>query len=91
MVENKVTINNELGMHARPSAMFVKASSLFTAEITVTKDGMEVNGKSIMSLMMLAAEPQSELLIRAEGDDEKEAVDVLSDLVNSNFQDKDKE
>jgi phosphocarrier protein HPr len=85
MKEEKVKITNELGLHARPSAVFVKKSSGFISEITVCKDGMEVNGKSIMSLMMLAAEPQSEIVIRAEGEDEEKAIQTLIKLVEGGF------
>lgn len=85
MVEQKVRITNQLGLHARPSALFVKTSCSFKSEITVFKDDMEVNGKSIMSLMMLAAEHNSELTIRAEGEDEQAALDTLTRLVTNNF------
>jgi len=85
MKEQKVKITNELGLHARPSALFVKKSSGFKADITVAKEGVEVNGKSIMSLMMLAAEPQSEIVIKADGDDEEKALEILTKLVESNF------
>jgi phosphocarrier protein len=85
MKEQKVTISNELGLHARPSALFVKKSTAFKSEITVCKDGLEVNGKSIMSLMMLAAEPKSEIVIRASGDDEDKAINALTKLVKGGF------
>jgi phosphocarrier protein len=85
MVEKTVRITNQLGMHARPSALFVKTSSGFKAEITVQKDDVEVNGKSIMSLMMLAAEHNSEITIRAKGDDENAALEALVKLFEANF------
>lgn len=85
MIEQRVRITNPLGLHAQPSALFVKTSSSFKSEITVFKDDMEVNGKSIMSLMMLAAEHNSELVIRAEGEDEKEAMAALVRLVAKKF------
>jgi phosphocarrier protein HPr len=85
MVEKKIRITNELGLHARPSALFVKTSCAFKSEITVFKDDLEVNGKSIMSLMMLAAEHNSELVIRAEGEDEAAALAALTRLVENNF------
>jgi phosphocarrier protein len=85
MVEKRLRIKNQLGLHARPSALFVKTSSAFKAEITVIKDDMEVNGKSIMSLMMLAAEHNSEITIRAAGDDEKAALAALTQLFENNF------
>lgn len=85
VVERKVTIVNELGLHARPAAAFVKIAGAFKAEISVSRDAMVVNGKSIMGVMTLAAEPGSELLIRAEGDDAQAAVDALADLVAKGF------
>ena len=85
VVERRVTIVNELGLHARPAAAFVKIAGAFRAEISVERDDMVVNGKSIMGVMTLAAEPGSELLIRAEGDDAQAAADALADLVAKGF------
>jgi len=80
-----VTIVNRLGMHARPAALFVKTADRYRAEIWVGKDELEVNGKSIMGVMMLAAEPGSSLRIKAEGPDEAEALEALSRLVADKF------
>jgi phosphotransferase system HPr (HPr) family protein len=85
MTEKSVKVINRLGMHARPSAMFVTHASRFRSEVFVEKNGIRVNGKSIMGVMMLAAEKGSELIIAARGDDEKEAVDNLIELVKSGF------
>jgi len=85
VVERRVTIVNELGLHARPAAAFVKIAGAFQAEISVSRDDMVVNGKSIMGVMTLAAEPGSELLIRAEGDDAQAAADALAELVAKGF------
>ena len=85
LVERTVTIRNRYGLHARPAAEFVKLSSLFSARIMVEKDGLEVNGKSIMGVMMLAAEFGSSLRIRATGSDAVEAVDALATLVTNGF------
>lgn len=85
VIERKVRIVNELGLHARPAAAFVKVAGRFTAEVTVSRDDMVVNGKSIMGVMTLAAEPGSELTIRAEGDDAQAAVDALVNLVAAGF------
>ncbi len=85
VVERRVTIVNELGLHARPAAAFVKIAGAFKAEISVSRDDMVVNGKSIMGVMTLAAEPGSELLIRAEGDDAQAAVAALAELVAKGF------
>src|SRR5664280_3161205 len=70
----EVTVINKLGVHARPAAMFVKVSNRFESDITVAKDGEEVNGKSIMGLMMLAAGLDAKLIISAEGRDALVAV-----------------
>jgi phosphocarrier protein HPr len=86
--EVAVKIVNSLGLHARPAAEFVKLASRFEAEIQVEKDGMQVNGKSIMGVMTLAAECGSTLTIRAEGDDAQVATDALADLVRRGFAEK---
>ncbi len=81
----EVRIPNVLGLHARPAAEFVKLSSGFESEIFVSKGELEVNGKSIMGVMMLAAECGSTLRIRAEGPDSRAAVDALAELVEGGF------
>ncbi len=85
VVERSAPIVNRLGLHARPAAEFVKIANRFTAHILVKKDELEVNGKSIMGMMMLAAECGSALLIRADGDDAEQAVDALLALVARGF------
>lgn len=85
MVSKEVTVSNKLGIHARPAAQFVKTASQFEAEILVEKDGEEINGKSIMGLMMLAAGHGSVLKLIAEGPDAEEALQSLEDLVVRNF------
>ena len=80
------TVNNKLGIHARPAAQFVKIASRFDCEIEVEKDEEEIDGKSIMGLMMLAAGHGSQLEVTAEGSDEEEALTALEDLVNRNFE-----
>lgn len=86
MHENVVEIVNRAGMHARPASEFVKLAGTFASEVRVEKDGMEVNGKSIMGVLMLAAECGSSLTIRVEGDDAVEALNALSDLVRRGFE-----
>jgi phosphocarrier protein len=86
--ERVVEIVNPLGLHARPAAEFVKLASGFAAEIHVEKDGMVVNGKSIMGVMTLAAECGSSLRIRAEGDDAAAAADALVALVRRGFKER---
>jgi phosphocarrier protein len=83
--EAAVRIRNRLGLHARPAAEFVKLASRFRAEVWVEKDEMEVNGKSIMGVMMLAAEAGASIRIRAAGSDAENAVDSLTELVLSGF------
>lgn len=85
MVERSVTIVNKLGIHARPAAEIVKCASKFRSNITIIRDDMEVNGKSIMGVMMLAAECGSSILIRAEGPDEQAALDALAAVVADGF------
>ncbi|UCF42172.1 MAG: HPr family phosphocarrier protein [Gemmatimonadota bacterium] len=77
MVEQIATIQNRLGLHARPAAEFVKLAGKYRSEISVGKDGMWVNGKSIMGVMTLAAEFGSRVTVRAEGDDAGPAVEAL--------------
>lgn len=84
-VEEQVTIVNPQGMHARPAAEFVKIAARFTAEITVSKDGHAVNGKSILGVMTLAAECGSTIVIAADGPDADEAVAALVALVERGF------
>ena len=80
-----VQIANRYGLHARPAAEFVKLAGRFQAEIFVRKDETEVNGKSIMGVMMLAAESGSEITIRAVGSDAEAAVRELAELVQGGF------
>ena len=84
-VEKEITIVNRLGLHARPAAMFVRVVSRFRCEIWVAKEGEEINGKSIMGLMMLAAGQGSKLRVRAEGPDAAEAVKEIEQLIQSRF------
>lgn len=84
-VERSVEIVNRAGLHARPAAEFVKLAGNFSSEITVEKDGIQVNGKSIMGVLMLAAEQGSSLRIRATGQDASEAVEALCELVDLGF------
>ena len=84
-IEKDVPVINRLGLHARPAAMFVRISSRYRAEIWVSKEGEEVNGKSIMGLMMLAAGQGSKLHIRCEGPDAAKAMADLEELINARF------
>lgn len=81
----ELTIMNRLGLHARPSAMFVKVCSRFRCEIWVEKDGEQVNGKSIMGLMMLAAGLGSKLKVTCEGPDAERALEEIEAVVKRKF------
>ena len=85
MIERETTIVNELGLHARPAAELVKVANQFDAHIEIVKDGMSVNAKSIMGVMMLAAETGSTVVFRADGPDAEAAVEALSKLVQKGF------
>ncbi len=85
MIREKVKITNKHGLHARPAAKFVQIAGKFKSDIKVLKDGLEVNGKSIMGVMMLAAEPGSEIILEINGEDEEEAFEALLNLIKSNF------
>src|ERR671937_2017720 len=84
-IEKEIKVVNRLGLHARPAAMFVRIASRYRSEVWVAKEGEEVNGKSIMGLMMLAAGQGSRLRIRCEGPDAGKAMDELEALINSKF------
>ncbi|HYK10057.1 MAG TPA: HPr family phosphocarrier protein [Gemmatimonadales bacterium] len=89
VVEREATIVNPLGVHARPAAEFVKTANKFSASIEVRRGEVSVNGKSIMGVMMLAAEQGATLIIAANGDDAETAVDVLCALVAAGFNEMD--
>jgi phosphocarrier protein len=85
MPERTVEIVNKNGLHARPAAEIVKLAAKFKSEITIVKDDLDVNGKSIMGVMMLAAEHGSTILFRAEGPDADAALEALATLVSNKF------
>ena len=85
MPERTVLIENKNGLHARPAAEIVKLAAKYQAEITIVKDDLDVNGKSIMGVMMLAAEHGSSITLRAEGPDADQALDALANLVHNRF------
>ena len=78
-------IRNQLGLHARACALFVKTAARFKSQVLVSRDDLEVNGKSIMGVMMLAAEEGATIKVRAEGEDESEALRALEELVAGKF------
>lgn len=85
MVQVELTITNRQGLHARACQAFVHLAGRFRSEVFVVRDGVEVNGKSILGVMMLAAEPGAAILVRAEGPDEDEALAALAKLVEDKF------
>lgn len=78
MLERTLTIQNKLGLHARPAAEFVQLAANYNADIKLIKDGFEVNGKSILGVLMLAAENGCKITIKIDGTDEKDALKVLA-------------
>lgn len=86
-MSQSMKISNRMGLHARPAAEFVKLAATFESEILVEKDGLEVNGKSILGVMMLAAEHGSTIRIRAVGQDAVHALEALVGLVDAGFGD----
>ncbi len=85
MAERSVQIVNKHGLHARPAAEMVKAAARYQSDITISRDDLEVNGKSIMGVMMLAAEYGASITLKADGPDADEAIEALALLVSSRF------
>jgi len=84
-IEKVFTIPNKLGLHARAASLFVQLSNKFASEILVRKNDQEVNGKSIMGILILAAAQGADITLLAEGPDAEEAVRALGDLINTGF------
>jgi phosphocarrier protein len=85
MLIEEFVIVNKLGLHARASALLVKTASRFKSEIRIIREGIEVNGKSIMGIMMLAAAKGTTIKVKIEGEDEAEAMVTLGDLIRDGF------
>ncbi|GAB4332820.1 MAG: HPr family phosphocarrier protein [Calditrichia bacterium] len=85
MIEKELQIINKNGLHARPAAMLVKTTGKFKSNVWISKDGYEVNGKSIMGVMTLAAEPGSIITVKVDGEDEKEAMAAIEQLLQDKF------
>lgn len=85
MLEQQFAIVNKLGLHARASALFVKTASQFKSDIKIVREGIEVNGKSIMGIMMLAAAKGTEIVLKVSGADESEAFQKLGELISNGF------
>lgn len=85
MLEQSITIINKLGLHARAAGKLVETTSRFGCDITIEKDGRNADGKSIMAMMMLAAGKGTEIIIKANGEDEEFALTAITDLINNRF------
>jgi phosphocarrier protein len=85
LIEREVTVTNRSGMHTRPAASLVKLASKYKSEFIIIKDGMEINGKSIIGVMTLAAEQGSKLTLQFSGEDENDAADAVTGLFERGF------
>ncbi|MCU0665593.1 MAG: HPr family phosphocarrier protein [Candidatus Omnitrophica bacterium] len=82
LVSKKLMVNNKQGLHARPAALFVQVANKYDSRVTVKKDSEEVNGKSIMGILMLAAEKGTEIIVEADGEDAAIAIEELEKVLN---------
>ncbi len=85
MIKRTVIVKNKFGLHARPAALIVTTAAKYQSEFFISKDGVRVNGKSIMGVMMLAAEIGSELLLELDGPDEEQAIADIIQVIDSKF------
>jgi phosphocarrier protein HPr len=85
VIEREVKVVNSLGLHARPAAQLVRLASGFTCDVELVKEGVPVNGKSIMGVMMLAAECGSTIMVRTNGADAESALSAIVELITSGF------
>jgi phosphotransferase system HPr (HPr) family protein len=85
MIQQEFTVQNKVGLHARPAALFVQTAVKFKSNIIIGKDGKEVNAKSIIGVLSLGAEKGSKIIIKIEGEDEQEALKALKELEHNNF------
>lgn len=85
MIEKQLTIINKLGLHARATAKLIGVTNNFSATIELEKDGKAVNGKSIMSVMMLAATQGTDIIVRTDGEDESQAMESIEAIINDRF------
>ena len=82
----KIVVNNDVGLHARPAALFVKTAQEFSSDITLQYDGREANGKSLLNILTLGVNQGSEITINAQGEDANSALAALQSLIESNFE-----
>lgn len=85
MIKKEIEVVNKLGLHARPATMLVKTASSFKSKITIKKDELSVDAKSIMGVLILAAQKGSKLILEVDGVDENEAVEAVADLFRRGF------
>ena len=85
MIEKEFMIVNRLGLHARAAAVLVKTTGQFSSEVHLEKDGVEVNGKSIMGVLMLAAPKGSRVVVRVKGEDQEQAMKAIGALIDDGF------
>ena len=85
MQQAKVVVNHEAGLHARPASLFVKLAKQFSSDIKITSNGKTVSAKSLVLIITLAVQPNTEIEVRADGSDEQEAITALIGLVERNF------
>lgn len=85
MIRKEFVINNKVGLHARPAAMFVQTASKFTSNIVIEKDDKKANAKSILELLSIGAEKGTHIIIEAKGEDEKKAMQALEELIENKF------
>ncbi len=88
MIEKKLKIINKLGLHARASSKLVQTANRYTSKITIIFNNSEVNAKSLLGLLTLAAAKGSEIIVRAEGSDEEKAINAIEKLINNKFGEK---
>ena len=86
MIEKVVTVKNRAGVHARPAALIAQTSNKFASDVFMTKDGMEINAKSIMGVITMAAAYSSIITVRVEGSDEEDAMNAICALFESKFE-----
>lgn len=85
MITKEITLNNRSGLHAKPVSTFVRAANKFHSEIFISKDSVKANAKSIMGVIILAVQQGDTIVLEAEGDDEQEAIESLTELIDSKF------
>ncbi len=88
MLKKKVVIRNKLGLHARAAVKFVNLANRFSSSVKIEKDGNEIDGKSILGILTLAAVQGAQITIKVSGDDEQNALEALVGLINDKFQEK---